>query len=88
MLTIWDRKRYAHCDGISRRDFLKVGALGVGGLTLADLLRFKAAGAVNPKSGHKAVIMFYLPGGPSHIDTPRLGAGAAPGVRRHPLGDD
>jgi hypothetical protein len=56
------------CDGISRRDFLRVGALGVGALTLADLLRLKAAGAVQPQSAHKAVIMVYLPGGPSHID--------------------
>src|SRR5207244_4492869 len=56
------------CDGVSRRDFLRIGALGVGGLTLADLLRLKAQGAVSPKDAHKSVIMVYLPGGPSHID--------------------
>ena len=56
------------CDGLSRRDFLKVGALGVGGLSLADLLRLKAQGAVAPQSSHKAVIMVYLNGGPSHMD--------------------
>ena len=33
------------CDGLSRRAFLKAGALAVGGLTLADLLRLKAQGA-------------------------------------------
>jgi hypothetical protein len=44
------------------------GALGAGGLTLAHLLRLKAEGAVQPQSAHKAVIMVYLPGGPSHID--------------------
>src|SRR5437016_11849191 len=55
------------CDGLSRRDFLKVGALGVGGLSLADLLRLRAQG--NTASGsHKAVIMVYLNGGPSHMD--------------------
>src|SRR5262245_6159450 len=54
------------CDGLSRRDFLRVGTLGLGGLTLADLLRLKAQGKA--AGGHKAVIMIYLPGGPSHID--------------------
>src|SRR5690349_19605472 len=57
---------YRVCDGLSRRDFLRVGALGFGGLTLADLLRLRACGAAN--TSHKAVIMVYLPGGPSHID--------------------
>src|SRR5262249_9084868 len=56
------------CDGLSRRDFLRVGAVGVGGLTLADLLKLRASG--NAASGRqKAVIMVYLNGGPSHIDT-------------------
>ena len=55
-------------DDVSRRDFLRIGALGVGGLTLADLLRLKAQGTVRSPSAHKAVIMVYLPGGPSHID--------------------
>src|SRR4051794_26537130 len=57
------------CDGITRRDFLRIGTLGLGGLTLADLLRLKAQGAVDPQSTHKAVIMIFLSGGPSHIDT-------------------
>jgi hypothetical protein len=56
------------CDGLSRRDFLKVGALGVGGLTLADLLRLRASGSTRAASRGKAVIMVYLNGGPSHID--------------------
>lgn len=60
--------RQRFCDGLSRRDFLKVGSLGVGGLSLADLLRLKAQGAVSPDSGHKAIIMVYLNGGPSHMD--------------------
>ncbi len=54
------------CDGLARRDFLKVGALSVGGLTLADLLRLRAAG--NARSSSKAIIMVYLNGGPSHLD--------------------
>ena len=50
----------------SRRAFLRVGALGLGGLTLADLLRLEAK-AASGTSG-KSIIMVYLPGGPSHID--------------------
>ncbi len=50
----------------TRREFLKVGALAVGGLTLADLLRLKAK-ATAP-TAPKAIIMVYLNGGPSHMD--------------------
>lgn len=57
-----------NCAGSSRRDFLRIGTLGVGGLALSDLLRWKAQGAVSPTSPESAVIMVYLPGGPSHID--------------------
>ncbi|MBY0521828.1 MAG: DUF1501 domain-containing protein [Gemmataceae bacterium] len=56
------------CNGLSRRDFLKVGALGVGGFSLANLLQLKAQGAVRPESSSKAIIMVYLNGGPSHMD--------------------
>lgn len=65
-LTAGDPRR-PMCDGISRRGFLKLGALSVGGLTLADLLRLEAQGAARRST--KAVIMVWLEGGPSHIDT-------------------
>jgi len=55
------------CDGLSRRNFLRIGALGMGGLALPDLLRAEAAAGL--RAGHKAVIMVYLPGGPPHQDT-------------------
>src|SRR6266568_598891 len=65
MLTIWGaRERF--CDGINRRGFLKIGALGAG-LTLADMLRLQAANDTT-KTKNKAAIMIYLPGGPSHMD--------------------
>ncbi|MDB6037771.1 MAG: hypothetical protein JWM99_1612, partial [Verrucomicrobiales bacterium] len=65
MLTIYgNRTRF--CDGVSRRNFLKVGALGLGGLALPNLLRAESASGV--RSSHKAVIMIFLPGGPSHQD--------------------
>jgi hypothetical protein len=57
--------RYSCCDGVSRRSFLKVGFLGLAGLTLADHLRLKAAGA---KTNDTSVILLWLGGGPSHID--------------------
>jgi hypothetical protein len=69
MLTFPGANSLRFCDGLSRRNFLKVGALGLGGLTLADLLRLKAQGAVNPRTSSKAVIYVYLWGGPSHIDS-------------------
>jgi len=68
MLTVLGARRRGYCDGISRRDFLRVGGMGAAGLTLADLLRLKAQGAVDAESTHKAVIMVFLTGGPSHID--------------------
>jgi hypothetical protein len=57
------------CDGLSRRAFLKVGAMGFGGLTLPHLLRLRAEGAVQSDKKHKAVIMVFLSGGPSHLDS-------------------
>lgn len=47
MLTIPGAKRRL-CDGLSRRQILKIGALSVGGLTLADLLRARAIGFREP----------------------------------------
>lgn len=51
---------------LSRRSFLRVGALGLGGLTLPALLRAEAASEV--RSSHKSVILIYLVGGPPHQD--------------------
>jgi len=65
MLTL-SGNSHRFCDGLSRRDFLTVGALGLGGLTMADVLRARAASP--EKTAPKSVIMVYLPGGPSHID--------------------
>ena len=54
---------------VARRAFLRVGALGFGGLALPDLLRLRANGAVRTEKKHKSVIMVFLSGGPSHVDT-------------------
>lgn len=62
------RSRGQMCDGVSRRNFLRLGALSVGSLSLADLLRLRCEGAVPASARHKAVIMVYLQGGPPHLD--------------------
>src|SRR5262249_39183366 len=74
MLTI-SGCRQSFCDGLSRRNFLKVGALGVGGLGLADVLRLRAESAPS-RTAPKAVILICLPGGPSHLDMYDMKPGA------------
>lgn len=54
------------CDGVSRRSFLQVGGLAMGGLSLPQILR--AQQAAGESSQHKAVIMIFLAGGPPHQD--------------------
>jgi hypothetical protein len=67
MFTILGRP-HRFCDGVSRRSFLRIGALGLGAgsLTLADL--FRAEARANTRSSHKAVINIFLGGGPPHQD--------------------
>ncbi len=56
------------CDGITRREILRVGGLALGGLTLADVLRQRASAESGVGRG-KSVIMIWLRGGISHIDS-------------------
>ena len=55
-------------DLTNRRDFLQIGALGLGGLGLADVFRLQAQEGKGTAARAKSVIMVSLPGGPSHID--------------------
>ena len=57
------------CDGVGRRDFIKAGVAGGGGLTLASFASLQAADAVNPNARAKSAIFVNLNGGPSHMDT-------------------
>ena len=76
MLNIPHRHSARFCDGSSRRDFLKVGGLGLFGLTLQNVLELQdRAKAAPPKfagatgfGSAKSVILLFLQGGPSHID--------------------
>jgi hypothetical protein len=65
MLTI-PGKPVRLCDRLPRRDFLTIGSLAVGGLTLPRLLRAEREAGIRPS--HKSVIMIYLTGGPPHQD--------------------
>ena len=54
------------CDGISRRNFLRIGGMGAAGLSLPQLLNLEAQAGIH--NSHKAVILIYLVGGPPHQD--------------------
>jgi len=70
MLTIPGvQSRY--CDDISRRSWMQIGGLAMGGMALPDILRAEAQSDKNQSGGQKRVkgiIMVLLPGGPSHLD--------------------
>jgi hypothetical protein len=70
MFTFLDRRPDRTCQGFSRRDFLKIGSLGMlGGLTLPMLLQAKAhAAAAGRPVKDKSVVFLFLSGGPSHIE--------------------
>ncbi|MGH7225516.1 MAG: DUF1501 domain-containing protein, partial [Gemmataceae bacterium] len=71
------------CEGFHRRDFLKIGAGGLFGLTLPQLLRLEAHAAVADKRQRRAnaVIMLWLSGGPATQDMWDLKPDAPEGIR-------
>lgn len=70
MLDVLGPGRAGGCGGVRRRDFLRVGAFAMGGLTLPGLLRARAqAGEVAGSPKAKSGILLWLPGGPSHFET-------------------
>jgi hypothetical protein len=73
MLHLLKSKPTTLCDGISRRDWLRVGGLGILGLSLPGLLRAKDSARRSPAHPRetdraKSCIMLYLAGGPSQPD--------------------
>lgn len=70
MLNIWGQRPSSFCDGHSRRHFLKIGGLALGGMTLPQILQAEESSPATrgKKLSHKAIIMIYLSGGPSHQD--------------------
>lgn len=71
MLTIKDDGCAHTCAGYSRREFLSIGALGGGGLTLARLLEMRAEASTTFGKAvrDKSVVFLFLNGGPSHIES-------------------
>jgi len=79
MLNLFGSRTGLNCDGTTRRDFLKVGALGLTGFMLPELLRARAAAAVaGTASKNTSVVWLWLGGGPTHIETfdPKMAAPA------------
>ncbi len=87
MLTLWGPNHSASfCDRVSRRSFLKIGGLAMGGINLPTLLHAGSIEAArNPsstsRSSHKSVIMVYLAGGLAHQDTFDLKPDSPQGIR-------
>lgn len=69
MIDLVGNGRALTCNGVTRRDFLKVGTLGALGLTLADYLAAREQGMIDPAKDDRACIMIFNLGAPSHIDT-------------------
>lgn len=72
MLTLFTNSSFRDCSGMSRRDFLRIGAVGVGALSLPALLATKAGGASLRQHDFikdKSVVLLFLAGGASHIET-------------------
>jgi len=66
VLSILGKPQPGFCDGVSRRTFLKIGGLALGGLSLPEILRAETASGT--RGSHKGIIMIFLPGGPPHQD--------------------
>ncbi len=67
MLELQNGQKRGNCQGVSRRSALKAGFLGLTGLTQADLFRMQAEGAA--RKTNKSVILIWLDGGPSQLET-------------------
>jgi hypothetical protein len=70
MLNFWGQKQASDCEGSNRRDFLKIGTLGLTGLGLPGLLRGRAKAAEEGRENKDtSVVWIWLGGGPTHIET-------------------
>lgn len=70
MLHVWGDRQGNTCDGTTRRDFLKVGVLGMGGWALPHLLRARAAAAAEGRpTRNTSVVWLWLGGGATHVET-------------------
>ncbi len=79
MLAFEGPKRVRFCDGMTRRDFLRAGALSAGAVSLSLTDFARSAGATSRKEMN--CILLFLVGGPSHLDTWDLKPGAPDTIR-------
>jgi hypothetical protein len=87
VLNIFGRTGSRTCDGFNRRNFLKVGTLGLGSLGLADLLRARAAASQEGRATRQtSVVWLWLGGGATHVETfdPKM---TAPAEYRSAVGE-
>ena len=69
MLTLYDPQPSHDCQGFHRREFLRVGSLGLLGMGLSAMLgRSADASEVKDYITGKSVVFLFLGGGPSHIE--------------------
>ncbi len=69
-LSIWGKPFGRDCEGTTRRNLLKVGALGLTGLSLPGLLSARARAAARGRvAKDTSVIWLWLGGGPTHVET-------------------
>jgi uncharacterized protein (DUF1501 family) len=79
MFKLFESRRRGNCEGSSRRDFLKIGALGMSSFLLPDLLRARAqAVAAGKPTRNTSVVWLWLGGGPTQVETfdPKMSAPA------------
>jgi len=70
MLSLPARRTARYCDGVSRRSFLQVGLSGLAAVSLPEMLAAReAAAARGGSSKDTSLILLWLDGGPSHMDT-------------------
>lgn len=69
MLQLTGQGSIKTCDGVTRRDFIQIGALGAMGITLPSYLAAQELGLVDKKNDDRACIMIFNLGAPSHVDT-------------------
>jgi uncharacterized protein (DUF1501 family) len=70
MLRITTDRRFEDCNGTTRRDFIRVGALGLTGITLPALLANRAqAAAQGGAAKDTSVVWLWLGGGATHVET-------------------
>jgi hypothetical protein len=80
MLTIPDNPIQL-CDSLTRREWLRIGSLGLGGLTLPMLLRARQARAASVQSKAKSCIVLFFLGGPPQHETWDPKPNAPPEIR-------